>query len=147
MIAIVLAIVVAIALGNGNIQFELYLVSLVGLGLLSNAGIVVSEDTFGPVSDNAAGIAEMSGEFEGEAGAGHGEPGRRRATPPRPSPRASPSARPSSPRVALFASYIQTIAENVKAPATAWRPPATCSTPTCRRRSSTWPTRRRSSAC
>ena len=65
-IAIVLAIVVAIGLGDGNIQFELYLVSLAGLGLLSNAGIVVSEDTFGPVSDNAAGIAEMSGEFQGE---------------------------------------------------------------------------------
>src|SRR5262249_53867918 len=44
MVAIVIAIVVAIALGNGNIQFELYLVSLVGLGLLSNAGLVVSED-------------------------------------------------------------------------------------------------------
>src|SRR6202043_1956519 len=54
------------ALGGGNIQLELYLVSLTGLGLLSNAGIVVSEDTFGPVSDNAAGIAEMSGEFHGE---------------------------------------------------------------------------------
>src|SRR5262249_15588132 len=52
-IAIVIALVAAIAMGNGNIQFELYLVSLVGLGLLSNAGIVVSEDTFGPVSDNA----------------------------------------------------------------------------------------------
>ncbi len=65
-LAIVLAIVVAIALGGGHIELSLYLVALVGLGLLSTTGMVVSEDTFGPVSDNAAGIAEMSGEFEGE---------------------------------------------------------------------------------
>jgi K(+)-stimulated pyrophosphate-energized sodium pump len=65
-IAIVIAIVVAIGLANGNIEFSLYLVALTGLGLLSTTGMVVSEDTFGPVSDNAAGIAEMSGEFSGE---------------------------------------------------------------------------------
>jgi K(+)-stimulated pyrophosphate-energized sodium pump len=65
--AIIVAIAVAIGLGNGNIQFELYLVSLIGIGLLSTTGIVVAQDTYGPVSDNAAGIAEMSGEFSGEA--------------------------------------------------------------------------------
>ena len=55
-----------IALGDGNIQFSLYLVALTGMGMLATTGVVVSEDTFGPVADNAAGIAEMSGEFEGE---------------------------------------------------------------------------------
>ncbi|TML89611.1 MAG: sodium-translocating pyrophosphatase [Actinobacteria bacterium] len=65
-IAIAAALGVAIALGNGNIQFSLYLVALTGMGMLATTGVVVSEDTFGPVSDNAAGIAEMSGEFESE---------------------------------------------------------------------------------
>jgi K(+)-stimulated pyrophosphate-energized sodium pump len=66
-VAIAGAIGVAIALGGGNIQFSLYLVALTGMGMLATTGVVVSEDTFGPVADNAAGIAEMSGEFHGEA--------------------------------------------------------------------------------
>ena len=49
-----------------DLQFSLYLVALTGMGMLATTGVVVSEDTFGPVADNAAGIAEMSGEFEGE---------------------------------------------------------------------------------
>jgi len=65
-LAIAAALAVAIALGGGNVQFSLYLVALTGMGMLATTGVVVSEDTFGPVSDNAAGIAEMSGEFEGE---------------------------------------------------------------------------------
>ena len=69
-IAIAISLAVAIAMGyeHGrlNIEFTLYLVALTGIGLLSTAGMVVSEDSFGPVSDNAAGIAEMAGEFEGE---------------------------------------------------------------------------------
>jgi K(+)-stimulated pyrophosphate-energized sodium pump len=66
-ILIAIALGVALALGSGNIQFSLYLVALTGMGMLATTGVVVSEDTFGPVSDNAAGIAEMSGEFSGEA--------------------------------------------------------------------------------
>jgi K(+)-stimulated pyrophosphate-energized sodium pump len=66
-VAIAGAIAVAIGLGNGNIQFSLYLVALTGMGMLATTGVIVSEDTFGPVADNAAGIAEMSGEFHGEA--------------------------------------------------------------------------------
>ena len=65
-IAIAVAIGVAIGLGGGNIELSLYLVALIGIGLLATTGMVVSEDSFGPVSDNAAGIAEMSGEFTGE---------------------------------------------------------------------------------
>jgi vacuolar-type H(+)-translocating pyrophosphatase len=66
-VAIAGALACGIALGGGNIQFSLYLVALTGMGMLATTGVVVSEDTFGPVADNAAGIAEMSGEFEGEA--------------------------------------------------------------------------------
>jgi len=66
-VAIAVALGLAIGLGGGNLQFSLYLVALTGMGMLATTGVVVSEDTFGPVADNAAGIAEMSGAFEGEA--------------------------------------------------------------------------------
>jgi len=66
-IAIAVAIGASVLMSHGNVELTLYLVSLTGIGLLSTAGMVVSEDSFGPVSDNAAGVAEMSGEFTGEA--------------------------------------------------------------------------------
>jgi len=66
-VAIAAALGVSVALGAGDVQFSLYLVALTGMGMLATTGVVVSEDTFGPVADNAAGIAEMSGEFSGEA--------------------------------------------------------------------------------
>jgi K(+)-stimulated pyrophosphate-energized sodium pump len=53
-------------LGFGNVTVALFAVALAGTGLLTTVGVIVSMDTFGPVSDNAQGIAEMSGDVEGE---------------------------------------------------------------------------------
>ena len=53
-------------LGGGSITLALFLVALAGTGLLTTVGVIVAMDTFGPVSDNAQGIAEMSGEVEGD---------------------------------------------------------------------------------
>jgi K(+)-stimulated pyrophosphate-energized sodium pump len=56
----------AFLLGTGNPTIALFAVALAGTGLLTTVGVIVSMDSFGPVTDNAQGIAEMSGEFEGE---------------------------------------------------------------------------------
>jgi K(+)-stimulated pyrophosphate-energized sodium pump len=40
---------------------------MAGVGLLTTVGVIVSMDSFGPVTDNAQGIAEMSGDVEGDA--------------------------------------------------------------------------------
>jgi len=66
LVAVAVAIGGAITLGGGNFKFSAYLVALAGIGMLATTGIIVAEDTFGPVADNSAGIAEMSGNFEGE---------------------------------------------------------------------------------
>ncbi len=55
-------------LGAGSVTLSLFLVALAGTGLLTTVGVIVAMDTFGPVSDNAQGIAEMSGDV-GEEGA------------------------------------------------------------------------------
>jgi K(+)-stimulated pyrophosphate-energized sodium pump len=61
-LAIVGAIVGAAIIGSGEgLDFQLYMISLAGMGMLTTVGVVVSMDTFGPISDNAQGIAEMSG--------------------------------------------------------------------------------------
>lgn len=56
----------AFLLGFGDPTVALFAVALAGTGLLTTVGVIVSMDTFGPVSDNAQGIAEMSGDVEGE---------------------------------------------------------------------------------
>jgi K(+)-stimulated pyrophosphate-energized sodium pump len=58
------AMMSAFLLGNSTAE-RLYFIALTGMGMLTTVGVVVSMDTFGPISDNAQGIAEMSGEFEG----------------------------------------------------------------------------------
>ncbi|MDT3441783.1 MULTISPECIES: sodium-translocating pyrophosphatase [unclassified Pseudofrankia] len=59
----------AYLLGSGSITVALFAVALAGTGLLTTVGVIVSMDTFGPVSDNAQGIAEMSGEVTAEGAA------------------------------------------------------------------------------
>ena len=60
------AVYAAFLLGTGNPTIALFAVALAGTGLLTTVGVIVSMDTFGPVSDNAQGIAEMSGDVTGE---------------------------------------------------------------------------------
>ncbi len=56
----------AFLLGGSSVTLALFLIALAGTGLLTTVGVIVAMDTFGPVSDNAQGIAEMSGDVHGE---------------------------------------------------------------------------------
>ncbi len=56
----------AFLLGTGTVAVSLFAVALAGCGLLTTVGVIVAMDTFGPVSDNAQGVAEMSGDVHGE---------------------------------------------------------------------------------
>jgi K(+)-stimulated pyrophosphate-energized sodium pump len=69
--AVYTALVVAAAvfgafLLSGSVVVALFAVALAGTGLLTTVGVIVAMDTFGPVSDNAQGIAEMSGDVKGD---------------------------------------------------------------------------------
>lgn len=61
-----LAVYGAFLLGGASIMLALFAVALAGTGLLTTVGVIVAMDTFGPVSDNAQGIAEMSGDVTGD---------------------------------------------------------------------------------
>jgi K(+)-stimulated pyrophosphate-energized sodium pump len=56
----------AALLAGGTTSLALFAVALAGCGLLTTVGVIVAMDTFGPVSDNAQGIAEMSGDVSPE---------------------------------------------------------------------------------
>ncbi|ONI78899.1 sodium-translocating pyrophosphatase [Actinosynnema sp. ALI-1.44] len=51
---------------SGDVTVALFAIALAGCGLLTTVGVIVAMDTFGPVSDNAQGIAEMSGDVTDE---------------------------------------------------------------------------------
>lgn len=53
-------------IAGGSVALSLFLIALAGCGLLTTVGVIVAMDTFGPVSDNAQGIAEMSGDVTEE---------------------------------------------------------------------------------
>ncbi|SDT72443.1 sodium-translocating pyrophosphatase [Actinoplanes derwentensis] len=54
----------AYLLGGTSLTLSLFAVALAGTGLLTTVGVIVAMDTFGPISDNAQGIAEMSGDVD-----------------------------------------------------------------------------------
>src|SRR5205823_5873985 len=64
-IVIAAAVFGAFLLGGSGV-IALFAIALAGCGLLTTVGVIVAMDTFGPVSDNAQGIAEMSGDVHGE---------------------------------------------------------------------------------
>ena len=69
--AVYTALVIAAAvygafLLSGSLIVSLFMIALAGCGLLTTVGVIVAMDTFGPVSDNAQGVAEMSGEVSEE---------------------------------------------------------------------------------
>lgn len=62
-LVIAAAVFGAFLLGGAGVA-GLFAVALAGCGLLTTVGVIVAMDTFGPVTDNAQGIAEMSGDVD-----------------------------------------------------------------------------------
>ena len=60
-ISIAVSFFIALQIFDNNVLLAAYGIALSGLGLLTTTGFILAMDTFGPISDNANGIFEMSG--------------------------------------------------------------------------------------
>jgi len=61
-LSIVLCILASVMIfWDGGLALQMYGIALTGLGLLTTTGFILAMDTYGPVTDNANGIFEMSG--------------------------------------------------------------------------------------
>jgi K(+)-stimulated pyrophosphate-energized sodium pump len=67
LIMIALAIVGAMVIFHESLALQFYGIALTGLGLLTTTGFILAMDTYGPITDNAHGIFEMSGVHQEEA--------------------------------------------------------------------------------
>lgn len=69
-VAIVITLMASLWVFNGNVLLAAYGTALSGLGLLTTTGYILAMDTFGPITDNANGIFEMSGVLEEDRASG-----------------------------------------------------------------------------
>jgi len=67
-LAIALTIIASFLIFHGSIALAAYGIALSGLGLLTTTGFILAMDTYGPITDNAHGIFEMSGLTESKIG-------------------------------------------------------------------------------
>jgi K(+)-stimulated pyrophosphate-energized sodium pump len=76
-LAICFTMLVSFVIFGGNLALAFYGVALAGLGLLTTTAFILAMDTYGPISDNANGVFEMSGALkEGDLSSSVGLPGR-----------------------------------------------------------------------
>ena len=71
-VAIALTLIFALSMFPNNPLLAAYGIALAGLGLLTTTGYILAMDTFGPITDNANGIFEMSGVLDVDEAEGRG---------------------------------------------------------------------------
>ena len=67
-VAIAATIFASFTIFGGKIELAFYGIALSGLGLLTTTAYLLAMDTFGPITDNANGVFEMSGALRDEHG-------------------------------------------------------------------------------